>query len=287
MVDQRPTKRERRDQARAERRARELMLAQRQRRRRTITVITTAVVLVAVGIGAVIALASRPQVSVEEATVDPAVARRAEVAAGCVPVNIPELQNAPHLTPPAPSAKELYPVRPTSNGQHFGNTATVGATKETLDERLTTHNLEHGAVVVWYDPTKNVDSAALETWAVARNRSGFAEGAASGGGIIVAPFREGLSTGKAVALRAWRVAIDCDRFDQSVADSFLASTFGTHGLAPEKVIAPYPERALRFDPPLQTPSPGASAPGAVVPSAKSPSPAATARTTTGGPAAPR
>ncbi|MDQ3932055.1 MAG: DUF3105 domain-containing protein, partial [Actinomycetota bacterium] len=181
-------------------------------------------------------------------------------AAGCGEVEVPNLQSTPHLTggASAPSPRELYPVRPTSQGPHLGNVAPVG-TSDGLDERLTTHNLEHGAVVVWYDPDAEVDVGAIEEWATQRNRAGFDQGR-GGAGILVSDYGDDFTSGKPVALRAWAAAIDCERFDPTVADSFLIERFGPHGSAPERGIAGYPEGVLQYVGEAPAPEPTSAGP---------------------------
>ncbi|MFN2557008.1 MAG: DUF3105 domain-containing protein [Nitriliruptorales bacterium] len=253
---QRPTKRERRERARAERRAREAAAAKRQRRRRILTVL---VVVASVAAVAILVAVTRQPPPPKNITIDRAAAAEAFTAAGCSVVEVPNLPSSPHLEAGAPPAHELYPVRPTSQGQHLGNVAPVGAS-DRLDERATTHNLEHGAVVVWYDPDAEVDVGAIEKWATDRNRAGFDQ-KGSGVGILVAPYRDAFTSGKAVALRAWAAAIDCDQFDPLAADAFLIERFGTHGIAPERGLGSYPDEVLRYADEGAAPEPGDTPPG--------------------------
>ncbi|MDP8962145.1 MAG: hypothetical protein M3N32_11095, partial [Actinomycetota bacterium] len=69
-----------------------------------------------------------------------------------------------------------------------------------------------------------------------------------GAGILVAPYPGDFTSGKPVALRAWATAIDCERFNRMVADSFLIERFATHGNAPEKGIggSAYPEGVVHY-----------------------------------------
>lgn len=273
---ERLTKQQRREQARRERREREAAAARAARRRRLVTIASTVAVIA--GVAAVFVLSREPAAE-KNITVDQAAAVAAAQAAGCQGVDIPDLQSSPHLDEPAPPPTSLYPVRPTDSGPHFGDTAAVGAFDSYQDERRVVHNLEHGSVVGWYDPDK-ADGDALRDWVRARNRAGF-RGDGPGVGLIAAGFPDGLSTGKAVALRAWGVALDCDRFDQTVADAFVIQNFGTHGRAPEGSFAAYPEDVLRF---TEAPAPG---PTGTTPATVSPTPTTSqpAVTTTSSPVA--
>lgn len=260
--DERLTKKERREQRRRERRAQEAEQARRERRRRLLTIAGTVAAVLAVA--AVFWFTREPPTPDETIVVQAAEAQEAVEAAGCEPVDIPPPASAAHLDEPAPPAEELYPVRPTAAGPHFGRTAPVGAHDEYVDERETTHNLEHGSTVVWWDPQLVEDPAPIEGWAETRGRMGFSAAAGqmgTGAGIIAAPFETALDSGKAIALRAWGVALDCDEWNETLADAFLASNYGTHGQAPERSIAPYPEEALRLEGGEEQPSPGAEPTG--------------------------
>ncbi len=252
---ERPTKRERRERARAERRAREAAAAKKRRQRRALTIVVAVASVAAV---AILVAVTRQPPPPRDIVIERAAAADAFSTAGCIEVEVPNLPSSPHLEAGAPPAHELYPVRPTSQGPHLGNVAPVGVA-DRLDERATTHNLEHGAVVVWYDPDAQVDAGALEKWATDRNRAGFQLGGA-GAGIIVSPYRDDFTSGKAVALRAWGTAIDCDQFDQLVADAFLIERFGTHGNAPERGLAGYPGGVLSYAEEAPAPAPTDRAP---------------------------
>jgi hypothetical protein len=141
-------------------------------------------------------------------------------------------------------------TRPTHSGPHTAGVhpITPAATRQ-IDEVSSTHNLEHGSIIVWWDP-EQIDSAtagAIGTWASTLNANGFRRDA-SGVGIITSPFEDpGIGTGKAVAFRAWGVAMDCDTWDETVAHAFALDHFGTHGIGPERQIAPFPDGVLAYE----------------------------------------
>lgn len=257
MADERLTKKERREQRRLEQRRQEAEEAKRDRRRRLLTIIGAVVAVAA--IAAVFWFTREPPVPQETIVIQAAEAEEAAEAAGCEPVDVPILQNTQHLSEPAPPASELYPVRPTSTGPHFPRTAPVGFFDEYVDERETTHNLEHGSVIAWWDPDGFQETGALEEWVETRNRMGFSARAGqmgAGAGVIAAPFETDLASGKALAFRAWGVAFACDEFNQTFADAFLAGNYGTHGQAPERSLAPFPEEALRIEGTVDGATPG-------------------------------
>lgn len=256
---ERLTKRERRERSRAERRRKEELAAKQTRRRRILG--TLVAVAVVGGVIALLVLTREPPAEVG-IVIEPQAVEEAAQAADCADPQLPTLE-AGHLSEPAPPADELYPQRPTSTGPHFPTTSPVGAFDDPLDERFTTHNLEHGAVVAWFDAerTQTRDGGQIREWAQERNRAGFRGNA--GTGIIAAPWDGELPNDAAVSLRAWGAAFDCARFDQTVADAFVIANFGTNGRAPERSFAPFPEGVLRFGEGAVNPAP--SPPAATAP----------------------
>lgn len=154
---------------------------------------------------------------------------------------------AAQLTP-----DELYERRPPHSGRHLGRflPVTPEAFERPVDERALVHNLEHGAVALLYDPSALTDEDVdeIEVWVVERNEAGFHDDAErTGAAIVVAPAEPGsITSGAAVALRAWGVATDCEGFDEVIADGFVASHFGTRGVAPEGSLAPYPSGTVEL-----------------------------------------
>ena len=247
--DDRLSKSQRREQARAERRAAEIAAAKRARRQRILTIVTT---LLVVGGLVWFFVATRDPAPVVNEMIDPAAAELAFEDAGCEVQDIPD-QGGGHLTTPAPGADVLYPIRPTHSGQHLDSPSPAGVYENPVDERRTTHSLEHGAVVVWYVEGDATGVGAAEAWGRDRRRVGF--DADNGGGIIVSPFADETSSGKPWALRAWLFAVDCDAFDPLVADAILIGHYGTRGQGPESTVSQYPPGVLEF---AEAPSPGSS-----------------------------
>lgn len=179
----------------------------------------------------------------------------ARQAAGCtMDVNGDTLPDSVHHdASSAPPGDVLYaqsPVRPTASGPHFGqqNGIISGVPSAPLEERALTHNLEHGAAVVYFDADAIDDATvdAMESWMQARLDNGFTgQGAAA---VFVTSYEgfAGVSADKPIAMRAWGFALNCESWDQDVADSFLIDYWGTHGQAPERNFAEYPTEALGY-----------------------------------------
>lgn len=211
---------------------------------RNLVIATLAVVIAVAGVIALVS-GGTERVRLTEAEADAALEE-----AGCEPVDAPELPpNHIIARADAESAAELYDVRPPTSGPHFRSPVSpLGFKDEPVDERAVLQNLERGAVVAWYDPAA-VDDTAVTTmrrWVEARNRAGFAAGARGGAGIIVTPYPDDLEPPAPVALRAWHRAVDCETFDRTAADAFLARNFGTRGESPNATLAGYPEEAVQI-----------------------------------------
>lgn len=195
----------------------------------------------------------RPLGQVAPDTAVPAPLRPDEVSdrvaeAGCeVVVDGEPLEDRTHLDPDdALPPDALYPDRPPHSGQHDGQLLPLPAGTATvpIDERAVLHNMEHGSVVVWFDDDlSRQERTEVADWRAERGELGFTSRA--GGAIFASPMPN-LDDAPTVALRAWGVAVDCERFDPVVADAFLVEHWGSHGEAPEAELSPYPDGSLRI-----------------------------------------
>lgn len=168
----------------------------------------------------------------------------AAATAGCETAEHEPDGEPAHFAPDAaPPADELYTIRPPMSGPHFGSWLDVDVYGGPIDERAAVHNLEHGAIVVWYDPGGLEEGAVQEliAWAEERNDGGLAS-ARVGAGLIVAPY-DGAELSQPLAFRAWQVTGDCAGFDRRYADMFVLRYFGSRGHAPEGNLAPDVDRA--------------------------------------------
>jgi hypothetical protein len=250
---ERKTKAERRAEARAERKRAEEEAARRAKQQ------TARNWVIAVAVIAVVALVMVPTVQRlvsgddSQVTLSQSAALEARSDAGCeMVVDGQPLEDRTHHDPStAPPADVLYAnsqVRPTHSGPHFAqpNSAIGGVPSDPLDERATTHNLEHGSVIVWFDP-EAVDDATvsdMEDWMQSRQDLGFED--ARGGNIFVSPY-EGMAEGTPISIRAWGYALDCQSWSQDVADAMVIDYWGTHGSAPERNLSPYPADSLGYE----------------------------------------
>jgi hypothetical protein len=250
---QRLTNKQRRAQARLERQRKQAEADRRRRRNQARNgLVTFAIVAV---IAAVVLQAffggTRP---IEDAIVLSAVeVEQAWSDAACETVALREpLPDRFHFEAnQAPNPDSIYPeIRPTHSGPHTTgiHPVTASASRQ-ISEVASTHNLEHGAIIVWWDPDRvdRADANAIGDWAERLNASGFRRDA-GGVGILSTPYEDpGISSGKAVALRAWGTAVDCDAFDERVATAFVLEHFGTNGIGPERTLAPFPSELVTWD----------------------------------------
>ena len=249
---ERLTNKERRARGREERKRKE---AEAARKRRRNTIRNTAVGAVAFAVVAAVVLQAALG---GDATIDDPVLVSttelddAQAAAGCAPLAEREpLDDSSHFErPDAPPGDLIYPdVRPTHSGPHTVQTLPPqprGSSTQ-IDEKTSTHNLEHGAIIVWYDPDQ-VDEDTVEDmgeWAATLNASGF-QSSQGGALVYVSPYQDpGISSGQAVALRAWGTAVDCDEWDETIGNGFVAQHYGNRGIGPEAPgFAPYPDDVL-------------------------------------------
>jgi hypothetical protein len=248
---ERMTNKERRAASREDRKRKEAEAAAKAKKAKARNGVITVVVVALVGLLAFQAFRPDPRSLDEAILVSAETAEEAEQAAGCeVLADRQPLADRFHFeASAAPDADSIYPeVRPTHSGPHTVQTTPVSPDgySRPIDERSSTHNLEHGAIIVWHDQGGDVDAGEIDEWAATLNANGFGETGPTGAAILSAPYEGEISSGKSVAFRAWGTAMDCDSFDEDVAHAFAARNFGTRGIGPERTFAPYPTGALDF-----------------------------------------
>ena len=111
--------------------------------------------------------------------------------AGCTLRSFPAQANTPdHTDVPTLETKPKWNSFPPTSGPHFGQTAIFGSYDEEVPLVQTTHNLEHGAVVIHYG--SDVPEAEIEAI-----RAFYDD---DPNGLIVAPLPQ---LGQKIALTAW------------------------------------------------------------------------------------
>jgi len=158
---------------------------------------------------------------------------------GCTEAALqPDLGGSHLQTDPASLAaappEELYDDRPASSGIHMPQVVASGVYDVTIDERLTTHSLEHGYVVFWYDQQAEPDQVAqLKDFAQQQMDGDHPK-------IIVAPWGSELPGDANFSTVAWNYRQSCEQFDTDVALTFITEHYENER-APERFIAVHNE----------------------------------------------
>lgn len=128
-----------------------------------------------------------------------------------------------HLAPGAPVPD--YNSKPPTSGPHYPTPAPCGIYREPVPDQAWLHSLEHGAVVIQYDPT--ISSAEVETVeeAVRSNR----------GEIVLAPRPDNPAP---FTLVAWTRLLTVDEINANLVDSFEAE-FGNRFSPEPGAICPF------------------------------------------------
>jgi hypothetical protein len=224
----RPTKAERKEQARLEREALQRRLAARRRRR------TVGTVLVVAGVGAGILAFTLMPSGGELPDADALLQRAAQAAdaAGCGDVSTtpsfdPPDQDRTHIGTTVGPPLSAYPTTPPASGPHAAVTLPAGVYESLGLAELfrSIHSLEHGAAVIWYDPAAPAERVArlldfydrrLQDAQVGQDR------------VIVAPYdfpgdaAGVLPDGTQMALVAWHRLRTCASVDLAVAFDFTS-----------------------------------------------------------------
>lgn len=112
-----------------------------------------------------------------------------------------------------------YGTYPPTSGPHYGGTVAAGFYEETPPMGDVVHTLEHGAVVIHYDPDALTDPAreSLRAWADAHTGTWRS--------VVVVPHARGDPEAPYV-LTAWRHLLRMDEYDAEVVRAFLAEYLG-------------------------------------------------------------
>lgn len=224
----RPTKAERRTQARQERRQ-AAASAQRAARNRTIGLIVVGLVAIA---AVVVVVTRRP--ATEAAPTDLATilasSTQAATDAGCsevqtIPAYQPEDLDRAHVGGDQVAAMPPladYPSIPPTSGPHDPAPLAAGVYDRAPDLAMAIHSLEHGGVIVWYAP----DAPEADIRALTDLYSRYDQ---AGARVVVAPYdypgdgtAGALPSGTQMALVSWHRLQTCASIDPAAAFGFSA-----------------------------------------------------------------
>lgn len=201
-------------QEKQRRRLAEQMRREQQRkatRRSNIITIGIAVVIV----GAVTAFIITERSGDSEAP--PAPEGVAASEAGCDEIENHEEEGNQHV--PAGTQVE-YGTSPPTSGDHFETPADAGFYPEPIDEESLVHNLEHGQIVIWYDPdsTQQVKDD-LQALANSANDPDALPAAQPTGPILAVPYDD-VPQGKSYVLTAWTYSQACSSYSLDAINAF-------------------------------------------------------------------
>lgn len=113
-----------------------------------------------------------------------------------------------------------YGTSPPTSGAHYAREASAGFYEETPPLGNLVHSLEHGFVVVYYDPAAITPEAraSLEAFVAAHNDDPWA-------GVVVAP-HPGEDPEAPYVLTAWQQMLRLDGYDAETVQAFLAEYLG-------------------------------------------------------------
>jgi hypothetical protein len=138
----------------------------------------------------------------------------------------------------APCGADPYSSLPGTSGPHWdpSGIANWGVYSTPQNESQVIHNLEHGGIVIWYDPDLLTDAQIAEL-------SSYVEGQVSSGisgryKFILTPWGGSEDLGAAVAVTAWRHLLKLDAFDMDAIRSFADASYLRY--APEPNGGPGP-----------------------------------------------
>jgi hypothetical protein len=240
-----PNRLERKEEARKQRETIRKRMARRRRLRRGGVWLGVAVALAAV-VFLLVQVSRTGNLNDEERQLLDAAPAAAQ-AAGCSSVQTiqpysPAEQNQAHIGtqggPPTPPPLSSYPTQPPTSGPHNVTPLASGEYPDSPPIDQVIHSLEHGAVVIWYDPAA-LTSQELTDLQTFFNKTAEREH------VIVAPYdypQEGeagqLPEGKQMVLVAWQRMETCNTVSLPAAFEFVyhyaaRSNSDYRGVAPE------------------------------------------------------
>lgn len=121
-----------------------------------------------------------------------------------------------------------YETLPPTGGPHYSSTVDAGFYEEPQPYGSLVHTLEHGAVVVYYDPAQLSSAAEEELRSYANRHTGTWRS------FVAVPNPED-DPEAAYVLTAWEKRLTMDEYDTEVVDAFVAEYIGR---GPENPVRP-------------------------------------------------
>ena len=128
-----------------------------------------------------------------------------------------------------------YSSLPGTSGPHWGSPANWGAYSTPQEESQLIHNLEHGGIVVWYDPER-VDEAGVSAMTQLVEREN-AQGVGGQFKWILTPWGGTDPLPSAVVATSWNWLLELEEADVAALEAFADEHYG---IAPEPNGGPGP-----------------------------------------------
>ena len=140
-------------------------------------------------------------------------------------------------SPEAPCGPDPYSSLPGTSGPHWdpSGVANWGVYSTPQNESQLIHNLEHGGIVIWYDPAR-VEAAAIDAMSQYVTTQ-TASGISGRFKFILSPWGGDEPLGAPVVATAWRYLLELDEADTDRIDAFAREHYGD---APEPNGGPGP-----------------------------------------------
>ena len=117
-----------------------------------------------------------------------------------------------------------YSSLPATSGPHWNGPANWGVYSTPQIETQLLHNLEHGGIVIWYDP-EQVGASDLDTLTQYVN-SQVASGISGRFKVILSPWSGQDALPAPIVVTAWRYLLELDSADTSAIDEFTRAHYG-------------------------------------------------------------
>lgn len=120
-------------------------------------------------------------------------------------------------------AANPYSSLPATSGPHWGTPASWGVYSTPANESQLVHNLEHGGIVIWYDPS--LDAASVDKLA-AYVTTQTASGISGRYKFVLSPWGSTDPLPSPVVATAWRYMIELDTADTDAIGEFARARYG-------------------------------------------------------------
>lgn len=128
-----------------------------------------------------------------------------------------------------------YSSTPATSGPHWNNPAEWGVYTEPQNESQVIHNLEHGGIIIWYDPDAVGDGQVDElAQYVTRQVSAGISGRFK---FMLSPWDGADPLGAPIVVTAWRNLLELDELDLGAVEEFAREHYG---MSPEPNGGPGP-----------------------------------------------